>query len=162
MSVDIYTDGSCFANPGPGGWAFYCPQSNIEYHDGDISTTNNIMELTAILKCFEYILSESFYRDNFIEKNTKFSVNIFTDSTYVRNGILSWMHKWVKNNWRTSSNAEVKNKEHWIIIHDLYQKIFHDDFINLNIIWVKSHSKNMYNNHVDKLAKLFPSKIFFT
>lgn len=142
MECAIYTDGSCIGNPGPGGWAVYIPSLNIELFDGHPNTTNNIMELTAMLKAFDWIYE--------CKDFTHFK--IYTDSTYVRNGINSWMHTWLKNNWKTSNNNDVKNKDLWIAIYGFLSKIKEKGYI-ITIQWVKAHSQDVHNNYVDKLAK---------
>ena len=134
--IEVYTDGSCLGNPGTGGWAFQVfNEGTIINHFGyQLDTTNNQMELTAAIKALEFLQKES-------------EIILFTDSTYVRNGITSWIVNWKKNNWKNSQKKEVKNKVLW-------EKL---DFLNSqkNIIWkwVKAHDINEHNNKVDLLAR---------
>ena len=134
--IEVYTDGSCLGNPGTGGWAFQVfNEGTIINHFGyQLDTTNNQMELTAAIKALEFLQKES-------------EIILFTDSTYVRNGITSWIVNWKKNNWKNSQKKEVKNKVLW-------EKL---DFLNSRkkIIWkwVKAHDINEHNNKVDLLAR---------
>ena len=134
--IEVYTDGSCLGNPGTGGWAFQIfNEGTIINHFGyQLDTTNNQMELTAAIKALEFLQKES-------------EIILFTDSTYVRNGITSWISNWKKNNWKNSQRKDVKNKVLW-------EKL---DFLNSrkNIIWkwVKAHDINEHNNKVDLLAR---------
>ena len=134
--IEVYTDGSCLGHPGTGGWAFQVfNEGTIIRHFGyQLDTTNNQMELTAAIKALEFLQKES-------------EIILFTDSTYVRNGITSWIVNWKKNNWKNSQKKEVKNKVLW-------EKL---DFLNSrkNIIWkwVKAHDINEHNNKVDLLAR---------
>ena len=136
MKYIIYTDGACSGNPGPGGWGAVIfdekdKQNNIS---GKVKeTTNNRMELVAPIMALKKIRSKS-------------DVVIFTDSTYVKNGITEWIKKWEKNNWKNSKKEPVKNKDLWIKLNNLCQKN------NVVWKWVKGHSNNKYNNLADKLA----------
>ena len=134
--IKIYTDGSCLTNPGDGGWAAII---NI---DGEIkkisgnekNTTNNRMELMAPINALKYI-------------NSKDSIEIFTDSKYVKNGITEWINTWVLNNWKTSNKEDVKNKDLWIELYKLNQSL------NIKWNWVKAHAGDTLNEEVDMLAK---------
>ncbi|MDC0903196.1 ribonuclease HI [Pelagibacteraceae bacterium] len=136
MKYTIYTDGACSGNPGPGGWGAVIfdekdKQNNIS---GKVKeTTNNRMELVAPIMALKKIRSKS-------------DVVIFTDSTYVKNGITEWIKKWEKNNWKNSKKEPVKNKDLWIKLNNLCQKN------NVVWKWVKGHSNNKYNNLADELA----------
>jgi ribonuclease HI len=136
MNCTIYTDGACSGNPGPGGWGAVIfdereKQNNISGKVKD--TTNNRMELTAPIMALKKIKSKS-------------HITIFTDSTYVKNGITEWIKKWEKNGWKNSNKKPVKNKDLWIKLNDLCQKN--------KVIWkwVKGHSDNKYNTLADELA----------
>ena len=136
MKFTIYTDGACSGNPGPGGWGAVIfdereKQNNISGKVKD--TTNNRMELMAPIMALKKIKSKS-------------DITIFTDSTYVKNGITEWIKKWEKNGWKNSNRKPVKNKDLWIKLNDLCQKN--------KVIWkwVKGHSNNKYNTLADKLA----------
>ena len=134
--IKIYTDGSCLTNPGDGGWAAII---NI---DGEIkkisgnekNTTNNRMELMAPINALKYI-------------NSKDSIEIFTDSKYVKNGITEWINTWVLNNWKTSNKEDVKNKDLWIELYKLNQSL------NVKWNWIKAHAGDTLNEEVDMLAK---------
>ena len=136
MKFIIYTDGACSGNPGPGGWGAVIfdekrKQNNISGKVND--TTNNRMELMAPIMALKKIKSKS-------------DVTIFTDSTYVKNGITEWIKKWEKNGWKSSNKKTIKNKDLWVKLNDLCQKN--------KVIWkwVKGHSNNKYNSLADELA----------
>ena len=136
MKYKIYTDGACAGNPGPGGWGAVIfdqddKQKNIS--GSEKNTTNNRMELLAAIMSLKKIKTNS-------------EVIIFTDSTYVKNGITEWMKNWKKNGWKNSSKKPVKNK-------DLWEKL--DKLCEANSVswkWVKGHSTNEFNNLADELA----------
>ena len=136
MKYKIYTDGACAGNPGPGGWGAVIldqddKQKNIS--GSEKNTTNNRMELLAAIMSLKKIKTNS-------------EVVIFTDSTYVKNGITEWMKNWKKNGWKNSSKKPVKNK-------DLWEKL--DKLCEANSVswkWVKGHSTNRFNNLADELA----------
>ena len=134
--IKIYTDGSCLKNPGNGGWAaIICTDNEVKKISGsEKDTTNNRMELMATINALKEVNS-----DNLIE--------IYTDSKYVKNGITDWIHNWIKNNWKTSSKEDVKNKDLWVQLHDLNN----NSQIKWN--WVKAHAGNPLNEEVDLLAK---------
>ena len=140
MIIKIYIDGACVGNPGPGGWAAIIILENKkkEIFGGEKSTTNNRMELTAAIKALEY----------FVElKKKESSLKIFTDSNYVKDGITIWIHKWKKNNWKTSDKKDVKNIDLWKKLEELAKH----EKIEWN--WIKGHSGDPYNELADKLAK---------
>ena len=136
MKYKIYTDGACTGNPGPGGWGAVIfdqddKQKNIS--GSEKNTTNNRMELLAAIMSLKKIKTNS-------------EVVIFTDSTYVKNGITEWMKNWKKNGWKNSSKKPVKNK-------DLWEKL--DKLCEANSVswkWDKGHSTNEFNNLADELA----------
>ena len=134
----IYTDGACSGNPGSGGWAAIIFNKSSGQKSkktgGEIETTNNRMELIAIIEALESI-----------PKNSR--LQIFTDSKYVINGIELWIKTWKKNNWIGSNKKKVKNKDLWTKLDSLSSQ-FH---IAWN--WVKGHSGNKYNEEVDRLAR---------
>ena len=137
QDIIIYTDGACSGNPGPGGWAavLLCGEHKKEISGGNKNTTNNIMELTAVveaLKCLKY----------------ECKVEIYSDSSYVVNGFeQGWIYNWMKNNWRTKDGKEVKNKEIWQELYALTKK--HQVTFNK----VKGHSNVELNNRCDELAR---------
>ena len=134
----IYTDGACSGNPGSGGWAAIIfnkiSGQKSKIIGGEIQTTNNRMELMAIIHALESIPKES-------------SLQIFTDSKYVINGIELWIKKWKINDWIGSNKKKVKNKDLWMKL-DMLSSQFQ---IKWN--WVKGHSGNKYNEEVDRLAR---------
>ena len=136
MKYKIYTDGACSGNPGPGGWGAVIfdqddKQKNISGNEKN--TTNNRMELLAAIMSLKKIKSNS-------------EVVIFTDSTYVKNGITEWMKNWKKNGWKNSNKKPIKNKDLWIKLDKLCQSN------SVSWKWVKGHSTNEFNNLADKLA----------
>jgi ribonuclease HI len=143
--MEIFCDGSCLHNPGPGGWAFVCiaDDGQITQYNGHVSqTTNNKMELTAAIKSLEKIKHE---------RHTD-KVNIYCDSQYVIKGIESWITSWKKNNWQSSTKKPVKNKDLWLQLDKL------NNDLNINWKWVKAHAGNKYNEIADSLAREAASK----
>ena len=134
--VDIYTDGACSGNPGPGGWGVLIEldNKNIELSGGDKETTNNRMELMAAIKALEEI-------------NKDYEINLYTDSNYVKDGITSWISNWKKNNWKTANKKDVKNKELWMRLDEAIKDK------NISWIWVKGHAGNAGNEQADYLAR---------
>lgn len=134
--VTIYTDGACSGNPGPGGWGAILMYEDIkkEISGAQANTTNNIMEITAVLEALKLLKVEC-------------SVKVYSDSAYVVNAFnQGWIENWKKNNWRTSGKDPVKNKELWEELDRLTQKH------KVEFIKVKGHSDNEYNNRCDFLA----------
>lgn len=140
--VIAYTDGCCKGNPGVGGWGYVLLYKDIKKEDfnGEKYTTNNRMELMAVIKCLEAL-------------NYSCNVTIHTDSKYVKNGISEWIKKWKLNNWKTSYKTDVKNKDLWIILDKLVNKH------NVTWKWVKAHNNNRLNDRADELANLGILKI---
>ena len=133
--VQIFTDGACKGNPGPGGWgAILRFQDNEKEINGyKPLTTNNIMELMAVIESLKAI-------------SKPFKIVITTDSKYVKNGITTWIHNWKKNGWKTAAKKPVKNKELWIELDYLIQKH------TVSWKWVKGHSGHIENERADELA----------
>ena len=135
--VTIYTDGACSGNPGPGGWAavLIYNENRKEISGAKKETTNNIMELTAVIEALKLLKYPC-------------EVDLYSDSAYVVNGFnQGWIYNWKKNNWKTSSKEPVKNKEIWEELYNL-SKIH-----KVNFIKVKGHSTNELNNRCDELAR---------
>lgn len=145
MSLTIYTDGGCTGNPGPGGWGAVLLQdgNEIKLSGGDPSTTNNKMELTAVIKALEYIGKEFSFKE---------ALSIYTDSQYVKNGITSWIINWERNGWKTASKKPVKNKELWIELRTLTK------LVKIEWHWVKGHSGDKYNEMCDSLVEVERNK----
>ena len=133
--IKIYTDGACKGNPGVGGWGAIIMQDekNIELFGGENDTTNNRMELKAVIMALKEI-------------PTNLELTIFTDSTYVQKGISEWIKKWKVNNWRSSNKKPVKNKDLWVELDEAVgsRKIYWE--------WVKGHAGNEGNEKADELA----------
>ena len=136
MIVNLFTDGACKGNPGPGGWGVVIIKNGMpvdEIYGGELNTTNNRMELLAVIHGL-----------NQIEKADMVRVN--TDSMYVKNGITSWINKWVENGWKTAAKKDVANKDLWLKL----QSIVETREITWN--WVRGHSGNTGNERADFLA----------
>lgn len=133
--IKIYTDGACKGNPGVGGWGAIIMQDekNIELFGGENETTNNRMELMAVIMALKEISSN-------------LELTIYTDSTYVQKGISEWIKNWKVNNWRSSSKKPVKNKDLWIELDEAA------DSRKINWEWVKGHAGNEGNEKADELA----------
>ncbi len=135
--VTIYTDGACSGNPGPGGWGsiLMYNENKKEISGGKDNTTNNVMELTAVIEGLKLL---------------KFpcKVKLYSDSAYVVNAFnQKWIYGWLKNGWKNASKEPVKNKELWQELYEL-TKIHEVEFIK-----VKGHADNEYNNRCDELAR---------
>ena len=141
--ITIFTDGACSGNPGKGGWgAVLLYQDNEKHLSGSEKlTTNNRMELTATIKALEYCFKEEGKQPSLKE------IEIFTDSTYVKDGITVWVKTWEKNNWKTADKKNVKNVDLWKKLKELSK------FNTIEWIWVKGHSENPMNELADQLAK---------
>ena len=133
--LEIWTDGACKKNPGVGGWGAYLVwgSATLELYDGSLLTTNNQMELTAVINALSAIKRPC-------------PIVIHTDSNYVKDGITKWIHGWKKNGWRTANKAPVKNAELW-------QKL--DALVSQHTVewqWVKGHNGDPGNEKADELA----------
>lgn len=135
MSITIYTDGACSGNPGPGGWGAIMQWNGHEKElsGGEHETTNNRMEMMAVIKALEALKNIS-------------SVTIYTDSKYVLQGATEWLEGWKARRWKSASKKEVKNQDLWEEIDSLIR------IHSVKFIWVKGHSGDEMNERVDKLA----------
>lgn len=133
--VDIFTDGACKGNPGPGGWGalLRMGRHEKELSGGDPDTTNNRMEMTAVIRALNALIEPC-------------EVRLHTDSRYVIDGITRWVHGWQKNGWVNASKKPVRNAELW---HDLIEAARPHQ---IEWIWVKGHSGHPENERVDRLA----------
>lgn len=133
--INIYTDGACKGNPGPGGWGALIIEGKTkkEIYGGEVNSTNNRMEIMAVIMAFKAI-------------NTASEITVFTDSTYVQKGINEWIGKWKINGWRTSNKKEVKNKDLWVQLDNLASQL------KVSWMWVKGHSGHPENDRADYLA----------
>ncbi|MGE0025112.1 MAG: ribonuclease HI [Hyphomicrobium sp.] len=134
--IEIYTDGACSGNPGPGGWGVILIWSGHrkEIKGGEAMTTNNRMELMAAISALEAL-------------KVGVEADLYTDSAYVRNGISSWIHGWKKNGWRTADKKPVKNVELWQRLEQAlaqHRVTWH---------WVKGHAGHPENERADELAR---------
>ncbi|MBN2511250.1 MAG: ribonuclease HI [Spirochaetales bacterium] len=145
--VQVYTDGGCSGNPGPGGWACVIIQgSNIkELSGGEKDTTNNRMELTAVINGLKTVLKDPDIRNN--------PVSVFTDSQYVKNGITAWIRTWEGNGWLTAAKKPVKNKDLWVALKDI------SSYLDLSWHWVKGHAGNTHNERCDSLVQTEMQKL---
>lgn len=135
-TVDLYTDGACSGNPGPGGWGVLLlyKENEKELCGGEPATTNNRMELMAAIQGLE-----SLKRD--------MKVRVHTDSNYVKDGITKWIHGWKKNGWKNAKKEPVKNAELWQRLEKAIER--HD----VSWHWVKGHSGHPENDRADALAR---------
>lgn len=131
-ALRVYTDGACSGNPGPGGWA-WASSADHNASGGESATTNNRMELTAVLRAIE---------DN------PGPLTVVMDSTYVKNGLERWVHNWVRNGWRTRDGKDVKNRDLW----EELVAVLADRRREVEFEWVKGHSGDRMNDLVDELA----------
>ena len=133
--VIIYADGSCKGNPGPGGWGAWIKYGNVEKElfGGEILTTNNRMELLAVIKAISVLKRPC-------------SIKIYTDSVYVQKGMTEWLAGWKSRNWKTSDKKPVKNEDLWRQLDEVSQ----GHQIEWN--WVKGHSGDLGNERADSLA----------
>ncbi|HEC07008.1 ribonuclease HI [Thiolapillus sp.] len=134
-TVTLYTDGACKGNPGPGGWGALLRYGEVEKElwGGEEATTNNRMELQAVIEGLSALTRPS-------------SITIVTDSQYVKNGMTQWIHNWKRNGWKTAARKPVKNADLWQQLDALVQK--HD----VHWEWVKGHSGHPENERADQLA----------
>ncbi len=136
MTVAIYTDGACSGNPGPGGWGavLLYGEHRREISGASADTTNNRMELTAAIRALEALKRPT-------------DVALYTDSTYVKDGITRWLPGWKAKGWRTASKSPVKNRDLWEALDALVQR--HD----VSWHWVRGHAGNLENERADTLAR---------
>lgn len=133
--VEIYADGACKGNPGPGGWGAWLLSDGKEktLSGGEVLTTNNRMELTAVIRALEALKKPC-------------TVKIYTDSSYVQKGISEWIIGWKARNWRTADKKPVKNEDLWKVLDDLAKQH------QIEWVWVKGHAGNVGNERADALA----------
>jgi ribonuclease HI len=136
-TIEVYADGACRGNPGPGGWGVLLREGKREreLHGGEPATTHNRMELTAVIRALEALAPGSL-------------VHVYTDSQYVQKGISEWIHAWKRRGWRTSSKEPVKNQDLWMRLDELARAHAVEWF------WVKGHAGHPENERADALANL--------
>ena len=134
--VDIFTDGACSGNPGPGGWGALLRYNDTEKEltGGAAETTNNRMELTAAIEALNAL-------------NEPVAVRLHTDSTYLRDGITKWIHAWKARGWRTADKKPVKNEDLWRALEEAR------DRHTVEFIWVRGHAGHPENERADELAR---------
>lgn len=146
--IIVYTDGSCLKNPaGAGGFAscIICKEKIITVTGGSFSTTNNIMEMTAVWRALEYLYKSIDLSDN---DKKKIEIDLYSDSQYLINGFNKhWVQGWKKKGWKTASGTSVKNINLWKAIDELVSKF------SITFIWCKGHVGNKYNEECDTMAK---------
>lgn len=141
--IEIFTDGACSGNPGIGGWAALLRYKDIEKElsGGEVETTNNRMELTAVIEALKAL-------------KTVCNITLYTDSKYVMSGITEWMPNWKRNNWKTANKkGNVKNVDLWLQLDELIRQ--HE----IRWVWVKGHNGHPENERVDTLARSEVQKI---
>jgi ribonuclease HI len=132
----IYTDGACRGNPGPGGWGVYSETDQKEICGFEQNTTNNRMELQAVIRAFDLLYDYQ-----------KGCHKIYTDSQYVYKGITQWRHTWKANNWTNSKKKKIENMDLWRQLDLLVEA-----YPNTTYEWVRAHNGNEGNERADKLA----------
>ena len=134
--VTIFTDGACSGNPGPGGWGAILRynENEKELSGGEISTTNNRMELMAAISALEAL-------------TTPVQVSLYTDSIYLKVGITKWIHTWKARAWKTASKKPVKNKDLWVRL-EAAMKVH-----QIQWCWIKGHAGHVENEKADRLAR---------
>jgi ribonuclease HI len=139
--IEIHTDGGCAGNPGPGAWAFVIRAGTemLERSGFEPQTTNNRMELTAVRRALEELSMHTAWEGA--------HVTLTTDSQYVQKGITVWIHTWVKNGWKTSGKAPVKNADLWLPLW----KLSRERTVSWN--WVMGHSGDRWNEVCDRLVR---------
>lgn len=135
QAVEIYADGACKGNPGPGGWGAWLQYDGKEksIYGGEVVTTNNRMELTAVIRALEVLKRPC-------------DVRIYTDSVYVQKGMTEWISGWKARQWRTADKKPVKNDDLWKALDALASQH------NIEWVWVKGHAGNVGNERADALA----------
>jgi ribonuclease HI len=134
--VRLITDGACLGNPGKGGWAFILRYNHhrLEAYGCELHTTNNRMELTAVIEALDRLKQPC-------------DIEIVTDSQYVKNGMMEWIHAWKRNGWRTAAKKPVLNQELWQTLDELVSKQRKVEWT-----WTKGHASHEDNNRCDELA----------
>ena len=134
--IEIWTDGACSGNPGPGGWGALLKKgaTEKELFGGEKNTTNNRMELMATIKALDALTKPC-------------NVTLYTDSNYVKNGITTWIQGWQAKNWKTAAGQPVKNQDLWQMLLNATKPH------KINWVWVKGHAGNVNNERADSLAR---------
>ena len=140
--VEIFTDGACSGNPGPGGYGVVLKYGDArkELSGGATETTNNRMELSAAINALDATVKNTEWRSRHVE--------VYSASQYVKNGITSWIKNWKKNGWKTAAKKPVLNQDLWIALDNLYNQL------DIEWKWVKGHAGVEYNEICDQLCKM--------
>ena len=135
--IKVYTDGACKGNPGQGGWGALILENDTtrEIYGGESNTTNNRMELMAVIRALELLKEQN-------------DITIITDSTYVQKGISEWIINWKRNGWKSSNKKSVKNQDLWVELDNL------NDLMSVKWQWIKGHAGHSGNERADYLANL--------
>ena len=135
--IKVSTDGACKGNPGQGGWGALILENDVkrEIYGGESNTTNNRMELMAVIRALELLKEQN-------------DITVFTDSTYVQKGISEWIINWKRNGWKSSNKKSVKNKDLWVELDNL------NDLMSVKWQWIKGHAGHSGNERADYLANL--------
>lgn len=141
--VEIFTDGACSGNPGPGGWGAILRHKGVEKElsGGIRQTTNNRMELTAVVEALRALKEPC-------------QVDLYTDSKYLKDGITSWIRNWKRNGWKTSAKQPVKNQDLWEALDEVVQKH------QIEWHWIKGHAGHRENERCDELARTAIGRLF--
>lgn len=139
--IVIYTDGGCHGNPGPGGWAYLIQVDgeSSSRSGGEAATTNNRMELTAVIRALEEVKGDP--------SRVSRKIELHTDSQYVKRGITEWIATWERNGWRTAGGDPVKNQELWRRLREITRGL------SLSFHWVKGHEGNPLNERCDEMVQ---------
>ena len=146
MQLEIYTDGGCSGNPGPGGWAYVILGAEsaadrrilAERWGAEAATTNNRMELQAAVSALESLAGLNVAAE---------SVTVYTDYQYMQKGISAWIHTWKRNGWKTSDKKPVKNRELWLLLDELAARF------RVMWRWVQGHAGNEFNERCDRMTR---------
>jgi len=161
-TIVVYTDGGCRGNPGPGGWA-YVMRYESRYREAmgaEPATTNNRMELTAVIEALSFLKSRieearlaARQKSALPPSWTQAEIHIFTDSQYVRNGMTAWIERWKKNGWKTSGRKPVLNRDLWEKLDALVSQL------SPAFEWVEGHAGNPDNERCDALVQMAIDKM---
>jgi len=141
MSTEIYTDGGCSGNPGPGAWSYIIAHDGERYQDSgaERATTNNRMELAAVIEALREVMRHRHWKPG--------TIDLYTDSQYVQRGISQWIHAWLRNGWQTAAKKPVKNRELWQSLHELAGKV------PVRWHWLQGHAGHPENEACDRMVQ---------
>lgn len=141
MNINVFTDGGCSINPGPGAWAYIIDANGKKRRSsgGVPDTTNNRMELTGVIEALQYILTHKEWQ--------KGHINVYTDSQYVKKGITEWIIRWERNGWLTSNRKPVKNRDLWEKLKLLTESL------SIKWNWIKGHEGEELNEECDHMVR---------